>query len=298
MTPVMVSRLAVFLAPFLFVFLWSTGFIGAKYAAPYAEPLTTLSLRFAGAIAVFLAWSAVARAPGLTWRQAAHAFGIGALLHGTYLGGVFIAIDLGLPSGPSALIVSLQPALTAIFAAAMVSEPLNGRRWLGILLGFLGVGLVTGPKLTGPEGWPVAGILFCIGSLVAITLASAWQKRVSGSIDLRTGGVWQYCGGLAVVLPLALLFEDQVIAWTPELAFALFWMIIILSLGAVSLYMALLARGSLVATASLMYLVPAVTALIAFPLFGERLYATQLVGLVVAAVGVALVTRRSQSPHS
>lgn len=278
-------------AAIAFVVLWSTGFVGAKYADPYAEPLTTLAIRFAAAAGLFMVWSILARAPWPGWRSAAWAVAIGAGLHGVYLGGVFVAVDRGLPAGPAALIVSVQPVLTALFAIATAQDRCNLVRWTGIALGFLGVVLVTWPKLDGPDAWPIEGIAFCVGALVAITVASAMQKQVSGTTDLRTGGTYQYIGGLLVVLPGALLFEDRIIDWTPQLAFALTWMVVVLSLGAVSLYMALLARGSLVATVSLMYLVPAVTAVMAFIMFDERLAPLQLSGMLLSATGVAIVTR-------
>ena len=288
MSPGLFARLA----PALFVVLWSTGFVGARFAAPYAEPMTTLVMRFIGAIAVFGVWAVVARAPWPSWRPASHALIVGALLHGCYLGGVFIAIDHGLPAGPSALIVSLQPLLTGLLTALLAVERIGAWRWTGIALGFAGVVLVTLPKLSGPEGWPVSGILFCTGSLVAITLASAWQKRFATGIDMRTGGILQYLGAVAFLGPFAAIFESQAIDWTPELVFALSWMVLVLSLGAVSLYMVLLSRGSLVSTTSLMYLVPAVTAVMAWLMFDERLLPVQLAGLAISTLGVALVTRK------
>lgn len=282
-------------APFaaiLFVFLWSTGFIGAKYADPYAEPFTTLAIRFALAVIALAIVAILARAPWPSAREARTAFGIGTLLHGVYLGGVFWAIDLGLPAGPSALIVSLQPLLTALMAGPLAGERLTATQWTGIAAGFGGTVLVLAPRLSGPEGWPLSGVGLCVVALIAITLASAWQKRSGGLIDQRTGGVYQYLGGAAVVLPLSLLLETGSVSWTPQLIFALFWMVIVLSIGAVSLLVWLLNRGQLVSTVSLMYLVPASTAVIAFFLFDETLLPVQLAGLALSTLGVALVVRR------
>ncbi|MEM6615143.1 MAG: DMT family transporter [Pseudomonadota bacterium] len=288
---------ATFLLPGLFVFLWSTGFIGATFADPYAEPLTTLTLRFMLAVLVFAAWVIAARAPWPNRRVALQCFAIGALLHGIYLGGVFVAIDMGLPSGPSAMIVSIQPILTALFAVPFASERLTITQWIGIIAGFFGVLLVLLPKLSGPDTWPLIGILFNVGALIGITLASPWQKRIGASVDPRTGGVLQYLGGFAVVVPFALWFETNAIQWTPEFVFAIFWMVFVLSLGAVSLLMHLIASGALVKTISTMYLVPAVTAIIAFFAFNETLSPVQIFGFVVSAAGVALVAARGRTAN-
>lgn len=292
----MSARLLALFGPTVFVLLWSTGFIGARYAAPYAEPMTTLAMRFIGAITVLSLWALIARAKWPKGGTALHCLGIGVLLHAFYLGGVFIAVDLGLPAGPAALIVSLQPVLTGLVMAAMAAERISLLRWLGIALGFSGVVLVTLPKLSGPEGWPAAGIGFCIASLISITIASTWQKRLGGGIDLRTGAALQYIGGALVLIPAAALFETQTIDWTPQLVFALFWMVVVLSIGAIGLYFLLLARGSLVATTSLMYLVPAVTAVMAWFMFDETLIPLQLGGLALSTLGVALVTRAPKKP--
>lgn len=283
------------IAPIVFVFLWSTGFIGAKFADPYAEPLTTLSLRFIVAIFVLLVWALVARAPWPNRLQALHAFGIGILLHGIYLGGVFVAVDWGLPAGPSALIVSLQPVLTALIAAGFFAEPVTRRQWIGIGFGLLGVVLVTWPKLGGPDAWPLGGIGLCFLALVGITIATPWQKRYAGGIDIRVGGVIQYAGGFVIAGIGAFFLETQEILLTPQLVFALSWMALVLSIGAVFLLFTLLKSGALVSTVSLMYLVPAVTAVIAYFMFDERLSAIQLVGLFVSTLGVRLITAKPPS---
>jgi drug/metabolite transporter (DMT)-like permease len=286
------SRPIAFALPVLFVGLWSTGFIGAKYAMPYAEPFTTLSLRLAAASLVFLIWARVARAPWPNGREQRASLAIGALLHGIYLGGVFLAIDLGLSAGAAALIVGLQPVLTAVAAGPLSGEQVGLRRWLGIAAGFFGVALVTSPKLGhGPDDWPPLAILACLASLVAITLSSAWAKRLGLTVDPRSGGVYQYLGGFALVAILALVLETGRIDWTPTYAFALLWMVFVLSLGAVSLYLHLLSRGTLVSTVSLMYLTPAVAACMAYVLFGEALSPVQIAGFCLAAGGVFLVTR-------
>ncbi|MEM6666377.1 MAG: DMT family transporter, partial [Pseudomonadota bacterium] len=186
----------------------------------------------------------------------------------------------------------IQPVLTALLALPLAGERLTVRQWVGIILGFLGVFLVTLPRLSGPDSWPVAGLVFAAIALFAITLASPWQKRFAGGIDLRTGGVFQYSGGFLVAGLVALLFETREVQWTPEFIFAITWLVVVLSIGAVSLLMSLLASGALVSTVSLMYLVPAVTAVLAFLLFGEKLNLVQLAGLLVSSLGVGLVAQR------
>jgi drug/metabolite transporter (DMT)-like permease len=277
------------LLPALFVLLWSTGFIGARLGMPHAEPMTFLSLRFALTAGCLAAVAAVWRAPwpgrAAEWGHLAMA---GLLMHGAYLGGVFVAIRLGLEAGLSALIVSLQPLLVAAAAPFLLRERVSARRWLGLGLGLLGVTLVLSGKLgQGAAGfWPVAA---CLGALAGITIGTLYQTRFCAGQDLRTGNLIQFAAAAAACWALALLFESREIVWAPSLIFALVWLVVVLSLGAIPLLYLLLRRGAASRVTSLFFLVPPTTALIAWPLFGERLGPVPLAGMAVAAAGVALV---------
>lgn len=285
--------------PLLFVLLWSTGFIGARLGLPHAPPLLFLVLRYAIVIAVMTGVALAMRAPWPQGLRAWAAIGIaGLLVHGLYLGGVFIAIGQGLPAGVTSLVVGLQPLLTAVVAAGWMDEKLDGRRWLGLVLGFAGVGLVVvqrfgagfgGPDETGfgPRGLPAAVL-----ALLAITAGTLFQKRWCPSFDWRTGLVVQFIPATIATAIAALLTEPLRIEWTGEFAFALGWLVFVLSLGAVSLLNHLIRSGSAVDAASLFYLVPPSTALIAWALFDERLSGLALAGLVLAGIGVWLTRRR------
>jgi drug/metabolite transporter (DMT)-like permease len=275
------------LIPAVFVVLWSTGFIGARLGMPHAEPMTFLAIRFALTAAILLVAAVAMQVP---WPRRASAWGhlalAGLLMHGVYLGGVFVAIRLGLEAGLSALIVSLQPLLVAAAAPFLLAEPVGLRRWLGLALGLIGVSLVLGGKLGG--GGAMA-IMACVAALGGITAGTLYQKRFCGAHDLRSGNMIQFAAAAAACGLAALAFETRRIDWAPELVFALFWLIIVLSLGAVPLLYVLLRRGAASQVASLFFLVPPTTALIAWPLFGERLGPVELVGMGLAVAGVALV---------
>lgn len=278
-------------APALFVLLWSTGFIGAKYGMPYAEPFTFLLLRFAIVVPVFLAIALAFRAPWPhTKSQIISGCIVGVLIHGCYLGGIFKAISLGLPAGVAALIAGTQPLVTALAAGPLLGDRLKRRQWAGIALGLIGVALVVAEKLT--IGWTdLAGVGLCTIAVLGITFGTLYQKRHGGQIDMRSGAVVQFSAAGVVMLVLAFLFEDMRVSWTGEFIFALGWLVLVLSVGAVSLLYLLIRRGAAAKVASLFYLVPPVTALIAFLIFGERLGPTAIAGMVIAVAGVALVTK-------
>lgn len=279
------------LYPFLFVFLWSTGFVGAKYGLPYAEPLSFLLTRY-GLVIVLM--TAIALATGAPWpkrgRDWLHIGVSGLLVHALYLGGVFVAIKHGLSAGITALVVGMQPLLTACGAGWLLGDRVSARQWTGLGLGFAGVALVVSGKLgeaaLGPQLIP-AGV-----ALLAITAGTLYQKRFCPGFDLRSGSVIQF-------LPSALLTglavaagEDYRIEWTGDFLFALGWLVLVLSVGAISLLMTLIRLGEAARVASLFYLVPPVTALMAWALFDERLGHLGLAGMALAAAGVALVVRR------
>lgn len=283
--------------PALFVLLWSTGFIGAKFGLPYAEPFTFLFIRFA-AVLVLLAPLAIAARGSWRggWRAAAHQLVTGALVHGIYLGGVFWAIAQGLSAGVAALVVGLQPLLTAVAVGPLLGERVTGRQWLGLVLGLSGVGMVVGEKLTaagvGIGSLDPVALVGALLALLGITAGTLYQKRFGGGVDLRIGTFVQYVAAAAVVGLAALAVETRAIQWTGEFLFALGWLVVVLSLGAISLLMLLIRRGEAARTASLFYLVPPVTAVTAWALFGETLGPLALAGMAVAVGGVALVVSR------
>jgi drug/metabolite transporter (DMT)-like permease len=273
----------------LFVLLWSTGFIGAKLGVPHADPLTFLALRFVLATALLLALALATRAPWPRdpW-QILHLCVAGVLLHAVYLGGVYVAMSLGVEAGLSALIVSTQPVLVAALAGLLLGERVTARQWLGLALAAVGVTLVVWRKLDAGFG-TLEGVLLCLVALCGITAATLYQKRFCGAMDLRSGSVIQYtAAGLAAGLG-SFLFEEQRVDWTGELIFALAWLVLLLSLGAVSLLYWLIRRGEAARVSSLFFLVPPVTALVAWMVFGETFGPLALAGMVVTVIGVALV---------
>jgi drug/metabolite transporter (DMT)-like permease len=246
--------------------------------------------------AVLLSAIAVAlRAAGMpTRRQYRDAAVVGAFLHAGYLGGVFYAISIGVPAGVAAVVVSLQPVLTAVLATRVLGERLAARQWVGLLLGVSGVALVVGHGMSaslsgGADALPLAGVVACVVALGSGTTATLYQKRHGDGIPLLWGTAVQYAAASALLLAAAATTESCRITWTGEFVAALAWLVLVLSLGAVLLLLLLLRRGSAAGVSSLLYLVPPATALEAFLLFDERLPAASLVGVAVAALGVALV---------
>lgn len=282
--------------PFLFVILWSTGFIGAKFGLPYAEPFTFLAVRMAITLAILvpIVWLFVVNKPD--WRIVGHSMVTGALIHAAYLGGVFYAISLGMSAGISALIVAVQPLLTAIIAWALIGERVSRRQVIAFLAALCGVVLVLSPRLSGAgeaQGITLVTVSACILSVIAISLGSVYQKRFVPAADLRAGAAAQYFGALVPLTALSFLLETQVIRWTGEFIFAMGWLVLVLSLGAVTLLMFLIRRDSAAQTASLFYLVPVSTAIIAYFLFDETLNVIQLAGMAIVVVSVAMASRRS-----
>ena len=276
--------------PLLFVVLWSTGFIGAKLGLPDCEPLTLLSLRYGAVLLVMGAVALATRAPWPTsTMQTVHIGVSGLLVHAVYLGGVFTAIRLGLPAGVTALVVGLQPVLTALGAGLFLRERVRATQWAGLGLGLAGVVLVVANKVGG--GAAVALLAPAVIALVGITAGTLYQKRFCPAFDLRTGSVIQFLPCLAVTALAAFATETMQVRWTGAFIFALGWLVFVLSLGAVSLLNLLIRRGTAVNVASLFYLTPPTTALIAWALFGETLTGLSLVGMVVAVYGVWLARR-------
>jgi drug/metabolite transporter (DMT)-like permease len=278
-------------APALFVLLWATGFIGAKLGLPYAEPLTFLLARYLLVGALLLVAALVLNAPWpRTPREAAHIAVAGLLVHGIYLGGVFSAIHRGVPAGVVALIAGLQPLLTAAGASWLLGERVSARNWVGLSLGIVGVVLVLWGKLTFSVK-SAAGVVLAVLALFAITAGVLYQKRYCAHMDLRTGSTIQFAASALATAVLAILLETMRIEWSGEFIFALAWLAIVLSLGAISLLYFLIRRGKATRVASLFYLVPPVTAIMAFLVFGERLGPVALIGMAVTVTGVAIALK-------
>jgi drug/metabolite transporter (DMT)-like permease len=279
-------------APGVFVLLWSTGFIGAKLGVPYAEPFTFLCLRFAFVIALMLplAFFLHVRWPGSVI-EGSHIAVSGALIHGGYLAGCFAAVYHGMPAGMIALIVGLQPIVTAFGAAPLLGERVTPLQWLGLALGFGGVVLVMWDKLA-LDGLSGASVAWAVLALVSITSGTLYQKRYCPSFDLRAGALIQFSAALLLLLPLAFFFETRQVQWTGEFIFALGWLVLVLSTGAVSLLYYLIEHGEATRVATLFYLTPLSTAVIAYFLFGEKLSGLALTGMFVGITGVALATRK------
>ena len=277
--------------PFLFVLLWSTGFIGAKFGLPYAEPVTFLCVRYLLVIAVM---GGVALATHAPWphapRQWLHIGVTGLLVHATYLGGVFMAISHGLPAGIASLVVGLQPLLTALGAGALLGEKVLPRQWAGLVLGFGGVGLVVAHKVAAAASTPelTAMIAPVLIALVGITAGTLYQKRFCPAFDLRTGSVIQFVPSLVVSALVASQTETMTILWSGHFVFALGWLVLVLSVGAISLLNLLIRSGSAVNVASLFYLTPPTTALIAWAVFGETFTGLALAGMGITVFGVWL----------
>jgi drug/metabolite transporter (DMT)-like permease len=276
--------------PGLFVVLWSTGFIGAKLGLPYAEPFTFLSLRFVGVLAILVPLCWVFRAPWPNRQGFAHMIVAGALMQGGYLGGVFASLHQGMPAGVSALITGLQPVCTAVLGGWLLRERVSARQWLGLALGLAGVGLVVGERIAVQSLTPAA-IALSLVALASITLGTIWQKRHGGAIDLRTGAAIQFAAAILVLAPCAFAFESRQVRWSGEFVFALAWLVVVLSFGAVFLLFYLIRHGAATRVASLFYLVPPTTALIAWPLFGESYGIAAAAGMGLGMLAVWLVTK-------
>lgn len=278
------------LAPFLFVLLWSTGFLGAKLGLPHAAPLAFLLVRYLLVIALMGALALALRAP---WprdgRQWLHIGVSGLLVHALYLGGVFVAIGMGLPAGVTALVVGMQPLLTATLAGRLLGETVLARQWAGLALGFAGVALVVSGKLGADFGatalWPALAALF------GITAGTLYQKKFAPHFDWRSGSVAQFLPSALVTGAIVFATDGWRVAWTGEFLFALGWLVLVLSVGAISLLNWLIRHGSAVNVASLFYLTPPTTALLAWLLFGETLAGPALAGMALAVWGVYLARR-------
>ena len=285
------KRLLLQAMPWVFVLIWSTGFVVARLAMPHAPPLKFLALRYALSVMCFAAWMAAARVPWPARDQWGPLALSGVLMHAGYLGGVWSAVKTGMGAGTVALLVGLQPVLTAIWISitASTTHRVSARQWLGLLLGLTGLALVVWNKLGAGEVTAV-NLLLAVGALMSITVGTLYQKRHVRVADVRAASAIQLAAAWVVSAPLALI-EGEPMHWHPDLLAALAWSVLVLTLGGSSLLYLLIQRGAATRVTSLLYLVPPCTAAMAWALFGEAFTITMMLGMVLAAVGVALVVR-------
>jgi drug/metabolite transporter (DMT)-like permease len=286
-------------APALFVLLWSTGFTGIRYGIPYAPPFTFIAVRMAIASVLLALISLVIT------KRFAHDLPtigksalVGVTIHGAYLGGCFYGVKQGMPAGITALICSLQPVLVSVFSSIFFQEKLSSQKWLGLGLGLAGLVLVIAPKLqaSGDQGLPTAGVIAVFIALLGGTSGTLLQKKFGSGIEVLSGTSWQYVATGILTGSLALSFEGgQSITWNASFIFSLIWLIVALSIGAILILYFLLARSSASSVSSLYYLVPAVTAVEAYFLFGEKIGLITAVGTLVTIAGVALVVRQGRA---
>jgi drug/metabolite transporter (DMT)-like permease len=276
--------------PLVFVLIWSTGFIVARYGMPYAPPMKFLVVRYALSILCFLPWILLAR---VAWPRNAvqwlHLSVVGVLIHAGYLGGVWSAVKAGMGSGLSALIVGLQPVLTAIWLSSNGGQ-VTRRQWIGLALGFAGLAMVVSRKFGQGGEVDVLNFSFAFLALLSITTGTLYQKRFVMPCDVRSANAVQLIAALVVTLPLTLL-ESEAMQWNTQLASAMAWSVLALTLGGSSLLYLLLQRGAATAVTSLLYLVPPTTALIAWVLFDETITLLTLLGTAITVFGVSLVVR-------
>lgn len=275
-------------APLLFVLLWSTGFVGAKYGLPYADPFIFLATRVLIAAIILFIIAAILKAPvAIGAKGISNSVIIGFFLHACYLGGVFYSISKGLPAGVAAVVTSLQPVLVSILAVRILGEKLRIKQVIGLLLGLTGVILVLGPSFD--DEIPTIGIVAIIVALIGSTTATLLQKRIGVGIPLVAGTAYQYLGSGAVLAAIAFATGGTSIQWNGKFIAAFIWLIAVLSVGAILLLLWLLNSGSAASVSSLFYLVPPATAIEAFFLFGEKVNTQGFLGIGVTALGVWLV---------
>jgi drug/metabolite transporter (DMT)-like permease len=282
--------------PLFFVFLWSTGFIVAKFGLPYAPPLTFLLLRFLGVLLILVPAVLLLRAPWPTGKIG-HIAVAGILVQAAYLSGVWCAIKLGMPAGLSALIVGMQPILTA-FAAPLIGERVRPVQWLGLMFGIAGVALVVYAKIS-LVGLSWEAIALCVGALLAMTVGTLYQKHFCPHFDLRTGTIIQFAASSVVLLPFAIWLEGlnfslEAVQWTPRFIGALLWAVLALSIGAIFLLFKLIRRSGATQVTSLLYLTPPTTALMAWLMFDEAFNVLGIAGMALAIIGVVFVVKKAK----
>jgi drug/metabolite transporter (DMT)-like permease len=286
------------ITPLIFVLLWSTGFIGAKYILPYAEPFVFLTIRyfFATLILVLIA-KAIGESLRITWPQIKQSMIVALFLHVIYIGGVFYAIFIDIPAGITAVIVSLQPILVSALAIPLLNEKLSYRQVFGLALGFIGVLFLLSPKLFEGDlstGFSTFGIICCVLALLGTTGGYLLQKKVGADIPFLAGTAVQFATSTIIFAIAAVIFEPLTVDITLEFVLALTWIVVALSIGSIFLLYYLLRRDSASSVSSLYYLVPPLTALQAYFFFEEKIKGIGLIGMVLAALGTLIVTRNSK----
>jgi len=281
--------------PFVFVILWSSGFVGARLGVEYAEPATLLSLRMVANVALFLVLIAILKRRIPRGRAFFHACVVGILIHGFYLGGTYLEIDMGMPAGLSSLLVGLQPILTALIMISCTSQRFNFAQWLGLALGFAGISLV----LMGNIEWQSddqkgLATLLCLVSLVGITCGTLYQKRFCQGTDMVGGAMVQYLASAALFLPFAMRYETMQVNWTVEFTLTLIWLVVVLSCVAILLLLYMVEHGASSSVASVFYLVPPTTAIQAWLIFGESFDIYGAMGFALSAAAVYLVVKKPE----
>ncbi|WP_325894971.1 DMT family transporter [Grimontia sp. NTOU-MAR1] len=284
--------------PFIFVLLWSTGFIGAKFGLPYADAATFLFIRMVLNVLVFVVILGVMKPVMPKGKLLFHVLVSGLLIHGLYLGGVFAAIGFGMPAGLSSLLVGFQPILTALLVIKFSNEKLSSSQWLGLVAGIAGIALVVKGKMTwGADAEPFYAYLFVISALAGITLGTLYQKRYCKGVDLVSCAIWQYIAAGAFFLPFASLYEGFDVTWSITFTLAMAWLVLALSVTAVLLYLYMVRHGEASKVTSLIYLVPPVTAIQGWLFFDEAFSTATIVGFAVCALAVFLVIRAPKLLH-
>lgn len=281
------------LIPFLFVILWASGFVGARFGLEYAEPMTFLSLRVALNVVLFALLILLLKRRIPTGRQFWHSCVSGLFIHGLYLGGTFQAIHWGIPAGLASLLVGTQPIITALILVMMGSERLNMSQWLGLGLGFAGISCVLAGNIewqSDTHKWAAIGM--CVVSLVGITFGTLYQKKFCQGVDLLGGALVQYVAAAALLAPMAMQFETMQVAWTPTFILTLGWLVVVLSCVAILLLLYMVEHGAASSVASVFYLVPPTTAVQAWVCFGESFDQLGALGFVLAALAVYLVVKK------
>lgn len=292
----LMRRFFVRLIPYLFVFLWSTGFIAAKYALPFVEPFYLLFIRMVLTVFVFVLVCAVLRITWLPPRLALHQMTTGLLVHGVYLGGVFAAIKWQMPAGIASIVVGIQPVLTAFLGWSFYGVKLHYLQWVGLWLGLLGITTVllsTGHQENITLTLPAMSA--AVSALLGISLGTLYQKHFGQGINLLAGAVWQYLGATLLMGALAWGFESRAVIWDLQLILSLGWLVFGLSVSAILLLMYMIREGETAKVASYFYLVPPLASIEAWFLFGESLSIRSVIAIIVTVFGVYLVIRRQKA---
>ena len=280
----------------VFVILWATGFVLARLTVGHVEPISFLAYRFPAACLLLLMLSPFLKVTWLKPQEALHAMVVGVLIHAGYLAPIYWAVAHGLPAGVSALIVGLQPLITALLAALVLQEMVTKRHWLALLVGIFGVALVLSPKFSFASlggVTPVTAGLALFGCL-SVAAGTVYQKRFASNLPLVASVIWQYVGAGLVVVALAWWLEDFRFDQSPQAWFAIIWSVVVISLGAIFMLMRLIREGSVAKVSTLIFLVPAVASLMTFVLFDEKLGPIQILGMVLCAGAVLIVNRQAR----